>query len=115
MADQVTSGRMPFGHPSFESFQQFLTPERIAYIKSNPERQAFVKQLSEKLARDPVFMKAVEEMLQSHGAEIQKSHVASFDLATFGWSPSPEAMPSPRAAAAAVGAAAAAMVVPVPV
>jgi heme oxygenase len=74
------------------------------------EQLASARELSARLARDPAFMRSIEQMLEQHGAELERLVPESLQLVTSGWSERDlAAMPSPKAAAAAVGAAVAAM------
>ena len=109
-------GKMPHGYPPLASMMDYVTPERLAFIKKNPDHAEFVRKLSAQFARDPVFLANVEAMLKQGGAQAQleRNTAALLEIASFGWEPAVE-LPSPKHAAAAVGAAAAALVVPVAV
>ena len=110
-----TPDSIPGGYPDFKQFSKIITPERLAYIKSHPDQSAFVKDLSARFAKDPVFMKHVEAMLQTQGKELESGKLIT-EFKSYGWEPlSAGDLPSPRHAAAAVAAAAAAMAVPVPI
>jgi hypothetical protein len=110
MPNSHHSGKMPGGHPSFTELQQeFLTPQVFAFIRESPQRISFVKDLSAHLARDPVLLSNVEAMLRENKrADMERIEISESQIASFGWSQSPE-LPGPKKAAAAVAAAAAAM------
>ena len=101
---------MPGGHPSFAAIQEeFLTPQVLAFIRENPQRIAFVKDLSVHLARDPVLLTNVEAMLREHkDDDMKRIDKSESELESFGWLQSAE-LPGPKKAAAAVAAAVAAM------
>jgi len=115
MAIQPGVPKMPGGYPDLTTLKSILTPEKLQFLKNNPDHSAFVKELSARLAKEPLFMKHVEAMLKDHGSELEHGNIFK-QFSSFGWEPvSSEELPSPKQAAAAVGAAVAAMVVPVPI
>ena len=98
--------------PDLSMFKTILTPEKLALIKNSPERSAFVKEYSAKLANDPSFMKLVEGMLKPHAHQAESSALVS-EFQSYGWEPttiSADAIGSAAQPKRAGAAAAAAMV-----
>ena len=96
--------------PDLSLFKTILTPEKLALIKNSPERSAFVREYSAKLANDPSFMKLVEGMLKPHAHQAE-SRVLVSEFQSYGWEPiSDDAIGSAAQPKRAAAAAAAAMV-----
>jgi hypothetical protein len=98
-------------NPHLSALREFLTPERLALIKNDPERVALVKEISKMLARNPAFMKSVESMSREQESEV-KNLLSPEDAKSFGWE---DALKPPSPAQAAAAAAILAAAIPVPV
>ncbi len=110
----ASTSQMGLDQSHLASVVGLLTAERVALLKSSPERLALIRDFTARMSRDPLFMSLVESTLRDSTAQHDRDKIAAFDPTTFGWEPEPD-LPKPKAAAAAVAAAVAAMIVaPIP-
>jgi hypothetical protein len=98
--------------PHLSALREFLTPERLALVKKDPQRMAIAREISKTLARNPAFMKSVEALDAKYEAEFKKI-LSPADVESFGWESTELKRPSPAAAVAAAAVLAAAAPVPV--
>ena len=89
-------------------------PEQIIRLMSSPqflspERAALVKQVSQRLARDPEFLNTMQRALEAQGADFDRLAPTPRQLETFGWPKGEADLVSAKHAAAAAAAGAAAL------
>lgn len=95
-----------------EAFAEWM-PVAVSPQILTPERFELLKRMSEEFARNPAFLKQIEQVLADYGDEIYRisPSQAELEAVKFGWTQSAntEALVPPAAAAAALAPAAAAL------